>query len=377
MDVSAILLIGSSLAEPDDEGGTEETVGGVPIAYLDVLGKPIVERVLLRLQHCGISRITLIGNLHVANEPFTQLSSVEGLEVQRFESSGEAYWSAAEDAFEKHRLGGADLVLALRIGSYVEIDYEDLIQHHLDKRCAVTAAVDSEGNRLDQFVLNASARTAAATLFRSRMRSLRKSGEPFRVVGYVNRLRDASDLRRLAVDGLLGKNSVQPQGRQIKPGVWVHSSANVHRKARIVAPVFIGAHAKIRASAVITRGSVVEHHAEVDCGTVVEDSTVLPFTYIGAGLDVVHSVSGFHHLTDLPRNTEVEIKDGKLLGMKALSPILRLVGITAAFFAFISREIHRGLVRFHRKRAADISESLVRTTSAPESPVMKAQEDPP
>ena len=68
----------------------------------------------------------------------------------------------------------------------------------------------------------------------------------------------------------------------------------------------------------------MEHHAEVDCGTVVEDSTVLPFTYIGAGLDVVHSVSGFHHLTDLPRNTEVEIKDGKLLGMKALSPIFYL-----------------------------------------------------
>ena len=377
MDISAILLIGGNTAASADGSSAEETVGGVPIACLDVLGMPVVERVQLRLQHFGISRITVIGPPRIANEPFTQGSSGEGLEVWR-ESDGEQYWQAAEDAFEKCLQGGADLVLVLRIGPYAEIDYEDLIQHHLHKHGAVTTVVDSNGNRLDQFVLNASAQADAATLFGSRMRNLRKDREPFRVTGYVNQLRDASDLRRLGVEGLLGKNSILPQGRQIKPGVWVQRSASIHRKARIVAPAFIGAGARIRALAVITRGSVVEHHAEVDCGTVIEDSTVLPFTYVGAGLDVVHSVSGFHRLTDLPRNTEVEIKDDKLLGMKTLSPILRWAGITAGFFAFICKEIHRGLfVPSHRKRAADIPESLKPAGAARESPVMEAQEERP
>ena len=37
------------------------------------------------------------------------------------------------------------------------------------------------------------------------------------------------------------------------------------------------------------RTACIEHHAEVDCGTVVENSTILPFTCVGAGLDVMHS----------------------------------------------------------------------------------------
>ena len=105
------------------------------------------------------------------------------------------------------------------------------------------------------------------------------------------------------------------QARELKPGIWVGDGARIHRKARIVAPAFIGAYSKIRASALITRGSAIEHHAEVDCGTVVENSTVLPFTYVGAGLDVMHSVVGFRRLAHLVRKVEVEISDAKLVGM--------------------------------------------------------------
>ncbi len=93
----------------------------------------------------------------------------------------------------------------------------------------------------------------------------------------------------------------------MKPGVWVGEGARIHHKARIVAPAFIGAQTKIRASALITRSTVIEHHAEVDCGTVVENSTVLPYTYVGAGLDVMHSVVGFRRLRTWCANVEVEI----------------------------------------------------------------------
>ncbi|MGO9517645.1 MAG: hypothetical protein ACLPND_11415, partial [Candidatus Korobacteraceae bacterium] len=271
-----------------------------------------------------------------------------------------------------------DLILVLRIGPYLEIDHEKLIQHHLDKHCCVTATVDTDGRRLDYFILNASARNDAAALFGSRMTRLRKQEEPFRFTGYVNRLRDASDLRRLAVDGLLARNSVNPQGRQVRPGVWVQRPAHIHRKARIVAPAFIGAHARIRDAAVITRASAVEHHAQVDCGTVVEDSTLLPFTCLGAGLEVAHSVSGFRRLIDLPRKTEVEINDGKILGMRVLSPILRFAGITSAFFAFKLKDIYRGLfLQSHRDKTAVIPESLEPAAAALESPVMEPQKDRP
>jgi hypothetical protein len=121
-----------------------------------------------------------------------------------------------------------------------------------------------------------------------------------------------------------------------------------------VAPAFIGAHAKIRALALITRGSVVEHHAEVDCGTVVENSSILPFTRVGAGLDVMHSVVGFRRLTHLLRNVEVEISDAKFIGMAPLSALSRLAGSTAALFAFLPKQVYRGFFApSHRKSAAD------------------------
>ena len=44
MDIKAILLVGGSTS------GHEESFGGVPIAYLDVLGLPVVQRVFQRLR---------------------------------------------------------------------------------------------------------------------------------------------------------------------------------------------------------------------------------------------------------------------------------------------------------------------------------------
>ena len=120
--------------------------------------------------------------------------------------------------------------MTLRVGPYTDVDYDELIQHHLDHRCPVTMAVDSEGASLDLFVLSACSRKDAVTLFRSRLQQLRRECKPFQVAGYVNRLRHAGDLRRLALDGLLERNSIRPAGREIKPGVWVGESAHIHHQ---------------------------------------------------------------------------------------------------------------------------------------------------
>jgi hypothetical protein len=125
---------------------------------------------------------------------------------------------------------------------------------------------------------------------------------------------------------------ITPRGTEIKPGVWAGENAQIHRKARVLAPSFVGANAKIRASAVLTRASVVEHHADIDCGTVVENTSVLPMSVIGAGLDLSHSVVGFRHIWNLKRDVEVEITDGKLVGALRSAP--RRVLANAARLAF-------------------------------------------
>jgi NDP-sugar pyrophosphorylase family protein len=376
MDVKAILLIGGGPDYSHNASSPAELLGGIPLAHFDVLGLPVVEHMLRRLQSFGVSHATLLHHPPSAGGRFLSAShDYSQLNVQRIPANGNL-WQAAGDAFENCLAAGADLVLILRLGAYAEVDYEALIQHHIDQHCSVTPVVDAHGRQLDQFLLNAAACNDAVVLFSSRMTRLRKRQKPFRVAGYVNRLRTASDLRRLAIDAFLGRNSIEPQGTQIRPGVWVHAGAKVHRNARIVAPAFIGEHAKIRSSAVITRASVVEHHAEVDCGTVVEGSTILPFTSLGAGLDVAHSVCCLQRLTDLSRNTEVEINDGRILGIKGLSPLLRMAGIAAEFLRFKLKDIRRGLSSpSDRVKTTQVPGSFESADAELGNPVMEVQED--
>ena len=367
MDVRAIVLIGGAT----DQAGAMENIAGIPLAYLDVLGLPVLERIQQRLRRFGISCVTIISDAPCDGGAFAHAVSISP-EALHLHAAGEQFWQAAEDTFLRFAEDGADLVLALRVGPYVEADYEALIQHHLDRHCAVTMAVDDDGQSLEQFVLSASARNDAAALFQNRMARMRRACAPFRVRGYCNRLRSSADLRKLALDGLLARNEVCPQGVELKPGVWVGSSARIHRKARLIAPAFIGAHAKVRASALITRGTVLEHHAEVDCGTVVENSSLLPFARIGAGLDVMHSVVGFRRLAHLRQNVEVEIADQRIVGMVPLTALSRLAGSTAALFAFIPIAIYRGLfASSQRKSAANIPECSEDATGALDAPALE------
>jgi carbonic anhydrase/acetyltransferase-like protein (isoleucine patch superfamily) len=368
MDIRAIVLIGGAAS---DGATPAETIGGMPLAYLDVLGVPVAERVQQRLQRFGVSCTTFISDCQCDAGPFAHAISFSPT-LPHIHAEGEQFWRAAEDTFLQYAEDGADLILALRVGPYVEADYEALIQHHLDHHCAVTMAVDSGNAALDLFVLSASARADAAALFKNRMERMRRECAPFVVSGYCNRLRSSYDLRRLAVDGLMTRNEVRPEGTELKPGVWVGTAARIHRKARVIAPAFIGAHAKVRASSLITRGSVIEHHADVDCGTVVENSSVLPFTRVGAGLDVMHSVVGFRRLAHLRQNVEVEIADEKFVGMVPLTAVSRLAGSAAALFAFIPIQIYRGLfASSQRKCPAQIPESLEETKAVLDAPVLE------
>lgn len=369
MDLRAILLIGGAAAK---EAQATERFGNIPFACLDVLGMSVEERVVQRLRHFGITTCSVITDSPAEAQPFLRCRSLDA-RTQPLHTPSEQLWQAAEQEFQRCAEDGAELLVVLRLGAYVEVDYEEMIQHHLDRRSCVTQAVDADGARLDVFVLSASARMDAAELLQSQLRHLRRDSEPFPVKGYVNRLQTASDLRRLAADGLLGRNAVAPQGKEVKPGIWFGPSARVHKKARIVAPAYIGNGSKIRASALITRGSVIEQHAVVDCGTVVENATVLPFTCVGAGLDAMHCVVGFRRVAHLARNVEVEIHDEKLVGMIPLSPVSRLAGSTAALFAFIPKEIYRGLVSpWRRKQAARNAEASEEAESSLGSPELEA-----
>ena len=55
----------------------------------------------------------------------------------------------------------------------------------------------------------------------------------------------------------------------------------------------------------------------MDYGTAVEDSSILPFTYVGRALDVSDAVVDGNRVVNLSRNVVVTIEDPKIMGRSA------------------------------------------------------------
>jgi carbonic anhydrase/acetyltransferase-like protein (isoleucine patch superfamily) len=210
---------------------------------------------------------------------------------------------------------------------------------------------------LDTFAISASRRNDAAYLFRHELQQMRVPCDDYRFAGYINHLRDPKDFRILALDGFAGIVNIPPCGKQIKPGVWVGEDARVHRTARLLAPCFVGANAKVRASALLTRGSTVEHHSQIDCGTVVENASILQTTVIGAGLDVTHSVAGFQRIWNLRRAVEVEIYDRRLVATLRSAPV-RVLNNAAEIAWIFSKSMVQTVLGRKASRTPDLRDAV-------------------
>jgi acetyltransferase-like isoleucine patch superfamily enzyme len=322
LDVKAILLIGTRAADMD---GTSGLSGGAPLSTVDVLGRSLVLRIVDRLARYGVNTVYVVGDVERLKTAAEVPSQVQ------FVAAGETgLWRECEAVFGTAVQNGAETLLVQRVGPYLELDYDDLIAFHLDRRNRVTPVRGEYGDALDVFCVSASRRNDAAYLFRHQLQESRSPSGPYTYIGYRNAMLSGADLRQLTIDAFEEKIEVHPTGRQIRPGVWLGEGARIERGARVLAPAFIGAHAVVRPAAVVTRFSAVEHHAEVDCGTVIENANVLPCTYIGAALDVAHAVVGNQRLLNLPRNVEIEIADPKLVRTLSEHAPVRFLSALAA-----------------------------------------------
>lgn len=349
MELAAIIVVGARREEPQANANSHpdrtafETFAGIPLPLLDVLGKSVVHHVADRLRRAGVEAVTALTDDALYQD--TALGKADGQDNCRRTAD---VWQAAEDAFSSFADEGVEQVLLLRLGPYVEFELEPLLRFHQERRQNATLLYDEKGP-LDAAVVQAARRNDAAFVLRSGLRATRLPSEPYLTRAYVNRLESAHDLRRLAQDALLMRCEIRPNGRELKPGVWVGERVRIHRSARVLAPAFVGAHAKLRAASVVTRCSVVEHHAEVDCGTVLEDTSILPYTYVGTGLDAAHAVAGFGRICHLRRQTEVEIADPRLLGTVAVSAAWRTIKSAASLAAYLPVQAARGLASAGRR----------------------------
>src|SRR6185312_5958068 len=220
----------------------------------------------------------------------------------------------------------------------------------------------ADEQKLEIFCISASRRNDAASLFRTQLAHCRSECPLLQHDGYLNQMASMRDLRQFAIDILTRQTQTCPAGKEIKPGVWSAPGAMIEKGARVLAPAFVGSLARIRSGAVITRCSSVERHAEVDCGTVIENSTVLPFSYVGAGLDLAHSIAGMGRIVNLHRDVTVTIVDPKLVASVASGK--KFIVTAADALTYLPRMAFQGMFGGAKTAPSDLHTTLRKTSPA-------------
>jgi hypothetical protein len=189
MDIRGLLLANS-----------EQNVAGnqtlnLPLATLDVAGKSTLQRMAERLQQYGLSQVSAVvestGPSGVRNFGLPS-------DVTCVSAAPDRFWKAAESAFNDMAQSGAELVILVRLGAYAEVDFEKLVQFHIDRKERVTQMAADE-QKLEIFCISASRRNDAASLFRTQLAHCRSECPLLQHDGYLNQMASARDLRQFAI----------------------------------------------------------------------------------------------------------------------------------------------------------------------------------
>jgi anti-sigma B factor antagonist len=279
-----------------------------PLACIEIGGRSIAERMVERLTAAGVETISILTSAAPSHLQFR--ASFDNVKFERVDDVAPAVRQKLVEFSES----GIEHAFLSSAEAYAETDLLDFFYFHREARQLVTRAFDRQGS-LDLWVVDCS--KAEDVDFQELANANQAGGASYFIREYVNRLTHPRSLRQFAEDALRGRCESRPSGQQIRPGVWMDDKAVVHRKARIVAPVYIGRRAEVKADAVVTRFSTIEKDCCVDCGTVVEDSSILANTNIGIWLDVCHAVVSGNKLFSLGRDVAIKISDASIMSSNA------------------------------------------------------------
>ena len=316
MQIGAILTLAARTGS--ETGSSDSSIGenrrrkrfltNVPDAKLEILGKSLLDRNISRLREAGIESTSVI----------PEGSALSQLLPTRSAASND-FISAWELAVGEYVRQGVDTLVLLRTSTYTDLDYEELLRFHSERRAGLTQVYGADSS-LDVAVVNANSLRESDNAYRTTLSNLIPNQEHFYYQGYVNWLRKPQDFRRLTEDALTGKCNLRPVGNQVGDGIWFGAGVQVDDTCVISGPAFIGAGARLASCTSLSGGSVVERNCEIDCGTTVEQSWILQETYIGLGLSVRHSIVSNQKMFNLDRKTELTIHDPRLIrATKSLS----------------------------------------------------------
>ncbi len=312
MAVGAIVLLqsetkgsfsGASRLQAGTQPGTE-SLHIDPLPLMQVFGKSTLERTLDRIAACGVQDTTVLVDEDLWPYVAKLRSSFSGL---HFDVADDV-WFQVGRTLRKFRDFGIEHALIVDGYSYMEADFAALLEFHRQQSHMVTRVHDAM-LPLDLWVADCDAFLESDELAH---RPFSGKGNTFVMKGYTKRIATTKDFRQLIVDAFLGRCQMHPSGREIRPGVWIEEDAQISRGARVVAPAYVGHGVTINENALITRCSNVEQCSQVDCFTALEDTTILPHTYVGISLDVRHSIVQGNKLLNFERGVVIQSDDVSL-----------------------------------------------------------------
>lgn len=278
-----------------------------PLEWVDVAGRSLVERMIERFTAIEVELVSVLVEEGTFLPAPLFRASQENLTVEVVSD----LYSAVARKLSDYSDRGIERSFLHRADTYAETDLLDLFCFHREARQAATCTFDKEGP-VALWVVDC-AKAQSLQLESLIENAEYKNGSKYFIREYVSRLAHPRDLRQFAADVLRGSCQTGPSGRQVRTGIWIDDGAEIHRRARIVAPAYIGRGSRVRADALITRFSNVERDCLVDCGTVIEDSSILPNTSVGIWLDLCHAVANANKLMNLERDVVIEISDPKVM----------------------------------------------------------------
>lgn len=276
MEVGAFVLVpeNSFVQNGSASPSTDSVAGDRPVPFWPVVGKNLLDEWIERVRRIGVQVLSIAHG-----------SKAKSREVAR---------SLAK--------GGVEQVLVISLKSYAEINLDEFVQFHRYRGASSTAAFDPEGP-LGVEILNRASLIAEDEF---------QAGDPgdatkYRFSGYAKRLRSPQSYRDLVSDALARRCALVPQGSQIEENVWVGEEVQIAPSVRFSGPCFVGERTILRDFVTIGPFSSVENECRVDCGTAVEGSSILPNTFLGAGLSIRHSIIDGPRLEHLDSGTVVDL----------------------------------------------------------------------
>jgi NDP-sugar pyrophosphorylase family protein len=283
-----------------------------PLGCVDVMGRPMVERTIGNLLNAGVEKVTVLAAREISRDCPSLANGVDKVEVELVTD----LCPAVNEVLKAYAEEGIEHSFVLSGNLYAETDLLDFVFFHRGARKRVTRAFDHEGP-LDMWVVNC----AEYSRFDfDKTSAWDGDGGSYFVAGYVRRLLHPRDLRAIITDSLSGVCAMRPSGEEVRPGIWVEEEAEIDRRARIVAPAYIGSRSKVREDALVTRCSSIERDCYIDFGTIVEESSILANTRLGIWLDVRHAVASGNRLMSLKHDVLLDIADPNVMRFNGLLP---------------------------------------------------------